>query len=334
MMVKPFEDAAFKMKTGDISDLVRSDFGFHIIRLTEIKPAAIKPLEEVKAEIASEIKKQLAAKKYAEAAEIFTNTAYEQADSLKPLADKLKLKIETATNLKRKADPNAPPGSPVNNPKFLAALFSTDALKNKHNTEAVEVAPSTLVVGHVVEYVPVSKLPFESVQTLVQARLTQTEAAALARKAGEARLAQLQKAADDAQFGAAKAVSRTKGAGIENVALATIMTADVSKLPAVVGIDVPGQGYNIYRINKVTAPATLDVARRQAERQQVASALAQEEMLAYIDVVKQRAKVKIKTPAQIDAATQAEEKAGGDPLVKPATPVTSAKGSAAPAAAK
>ena len=314
MMVKPFEDTAFKMKLGEVSDLVRSDFGFHIIKVTDIKPAAIKTLDEVKTEIAGEIKKQQAAKKYAEAAEIFTNTAYEQADSLKPLADKLKLKIETASNLKRVPDPSAAPTSPVNNPKFLKALFSNDALKNKHNTEAVEVAPSTLVVGHVVEYKPVSKRPFEEVQSVVRQRVTQIEAANLARKTGEAKLAELKGRTDAAGFGEAKTVSRTKNTAFNNAALLAVMKADTSKLPALVGVDVPGQGYSIFRINKVSVPATVDVARRQAEQQQVANALAQEEMLAYIDVLKQKAKVKMVNPGLVKTASNADKAAAdGDP---------------------
>ena len=86
MMVKPFEEAVFALKENELSGVVRSDFGFHIIRLTGIKAERAKPLQEVRAEIADELKRQGAAKKYAELAEAFGNTVYEQADSLKPAA--------------------------------------------------------------------------------------------------------------------------------------------------------------------------------------------------------------------------------------------------------
>ncbi|TFV98630.1 peptidylprolyl isomerase, partial [Oxalobacteraceae bacterium OM1] len=184
---KEFEDVAFKLKEGEVSDVVQVGSNFHIIQVTEIKPGSVQPLEAVKDEIAAEIRKQLAQKKYAELAEQFTNTVYEQADSLKPVADKLKLKIETVANLTRNPNPALPRNAPFNQPKFLAALFSDEAVKNKHNTEAVEVAPNTLVAGHVVEYKPVTKKPFAEVEAVVRERVTQTEAASLAKKAGEAK---------------------------------------------------------------------------------------------------------------------------------------------------
>ena len=317
MMVKAFDASAFKLKVDQISDLVRSDFGFHIIKVTEIKPASIKPLDEVKAEISREIKTQMAAKKYAEAAEIFTNTAYEQADSLKPIADKLKLKIETVSNLNRIPNPEVPATAPFNNAKFLTALFSNDALKNKHNTEAVEIAPSTLIVGHVMAYTPVSKIPFEGVRPLLQSRVTKIEAARLARIAGEAKLAALQKKDDASLFAAAKTISRTKNTDVNNAAVVAVMKANVASLPALVGVDVPGQGYSVFRINAVSAPATPDVARRQTEQQQVANAIAQEEMLAYIDVLKLRAKVKY-TAGATAPATLAGDQLAEDAGLKPA----------------
>ena len=296
MMVKPFEDAAYKLKQGEISDLVQSDFGYHIIQVTAIKPASVKTLDEVKGEIAAEIKKQLAAKKYAELAEIFTSTVYEQADSLKPVADKLKLKIETASNLTREPNPATAPDAPFNNPKFLRALFSDDAIKNKHNTEAVEVAPNTLIAGRVAEYKAAAKRPFEEVRAIVRERVTQIEAAKLAKKTGEAKLAEL-KAKDDATgFAAVRIISRIKNQGLSGEAFTAVMKADVSKLPAYIGVELPAQGYGVYRINKVAQAATPDTARRQAEQQQITNALAQQEMLAYIDVLKKKAKAEILKP--------------------------------------
>lgn len=297
MMVKPFEDAAFKLKQGELSDLVPSDYGFHIIKVTAIKPASTKSLDEVKGEIANEIRKQLVTKKYAETADVFNNTVYEQADSLKTVADKLKLKIETANNLSRQPNPAIAPTAPFNNQKFLAALFSEDSLKNKRNTEAVEVAPNTLIAGRVIEYKPASKRPFEEVKAQVRDRVIQVEATALAKKAGEAKLAEL-KAKDDATgFSATQTVSRAKSQGVNPALFLAVMKADTSKLPAYVGVEVPNQGYGVLRIVRVVQPTKVDDAKRQAEKQQITAALAQEEMQAYIDVLKQKAKVKILKPA-------------------------------------
>lgn len=77
-MVKPFEDAAFGMKKGDISDLVESDFGFHIIKLVDIKGAKQPSFEEARATLEPEVRTQLAQRKFAEVAESFTNGVYEQ----------------------------------------------------------------------------------------------------------------------------------------------------------------------------------------------------------------------------------------------------------------
>lgn len=308
MMVKPFEDAAFKLKQGEISDVVESDFGYHIIQLTAVKPATAKTLDEVKGQIAADIKKQLAAKKFAELAEQFNNTVYEQAESLKPVAEKLNLKIETVSGLTRTPNPATAPTAPYNNAKFLAALFSDESIKNKRNTEAIEVAPNTLIAGHVIEYKPVARRPFEEVQATVRERVVQEEAAALAKKAGEAKLAKLKSGDDASGFGETKMVSRTKTQGITPAAVPAVMKADTSKLPAFVGVDLGAQGYGVYRITKVSQPATTDTARRQGEQQQIANALAQQEALAYLEALKKKSEIEILKPVGTPAAEESETK--------------------------
>jgi peptidyl-prolyl cis-trans isomerase D len=234
---------------------------------------------------------------------------YEQADSLKPVADKLKLKIESASGLTRAPNPALPPDAPYNNPKFLKSLFSDEAIKNKHNTEAVEVAPSTLIAGHVTDYKPVTKKPFEEVKVVVREQVINEESVALAKKAGEAKLAELKAKPDTAGFSEAKMISRAKNGGLPGDAFTAVMKADAGKLPQVVGAEVPGQGYGIYRVNKVVQPATVDAARRQTEQQQIANLVAQQEMLAYIDVLKKKAKVEIiKKPAAANAPNQGDGK--------------------------
>ena len=91
-MVKPFEEAVYSMKAGDIRGPVESDFGIHIIRLTEVKAERTRALDEVRAQIDSELKQQKASRLFSESAEKFQNRVYEQSDSFVRIADELKLK--------------------------------------------------------------------------------------------------------------------------------------------------------------------------------------------------------------------------------------------------
>jgi peptidyl-prolyl cis-trans isomerase D len=306
-LVASVEDGIAKLKQGEISDAVQSEFGFHVLTVTELKPAVVKPLELVKADVADLLKKQKAAKKYSEMAETFTNTVYEQSDSLKPVADKLGLKIETAVGVSRAVSP-AVGAVAYNNAKFLSALFSNDSIANKRNTEAVETAPSTLVSGRIVEFKPATKRPLAEVDAQIRQRVTIEEAAKLATKSGEEKLAALKKSGDATGFGAAKLVSRSKPEGINGLALQSIMKADTTKLPAYVGVDVPGTGYGVYRIAKVQQPAAADEAQRKSEAEQIGNLLAQQEMSQYVELLKTKAKVKILKPVTTASSAATESK--------------------------
>ena len=303
MMVKPFEEAAYALKEGEISDVVQSDFGFHIIRLTALKAATTSPLSEVKANIADEIRRQQVGKKYSEMAEIFTNTVYEKPDSLKPVAEKLGLKIETITGLTRKPNTAYPKTVAYNQPKFLSAIFSDEATKNKRNTEAIEVGPRFLIAGHVVEYTPVTHSPLSQVRQQVEESIMLLETEKLALKTGESKLAELRNGGT-ADFSAAKAISRNNNSNTPPPAVYAIMKADVTKLPAYVGVNLGGMGYRIFRINKIVEQPA-DEASAKSEEQQVNEFLAAQEMAAYLGVIKKRANAEILKPAALAKAKPA-----------------------------
>jgi len=304
VFAKPVEDAIYGLKEGETSGLVRSEFGYHIVKVTKVAPSTQKTLEEAKPEIVADLKKTKLSAKYSEMAETFSNTVYEQADSLKPAADKLGLTIQTAEGLSRTPNP-ALGASPVNNEKFLKALFSNDALANKRNTEAVEVAPSTLVAGHVVEFKPAAKRPLAEVEAAIRQRVTQEEAVRLARQAGEAKLAAARNG-DAAGFGETKTVSRTAQPPIDPTAAVAVLKADVSKLPAVIGVELPGKGYGVYRITQVSQPAQADAERRKQEAEQIARAVGAGEMTSFVEALKHKAKAKINVKAADLGANKSE----------------------------
>ncbi|WP_341249204.1 SurA N-terminal domain-containing protein [Cupriavidus pauculus] len=305
-LVKPFEDAMYALKENQISDLVETDYGYHIIKLTGIKPAQTQPLEAVRAELEGELKKQLAGKKYAEQADAFGNMVYEQSDSLKPAADKFKLTIQTADDVTRQPNP-ALKDSPLNNEKALKALFSDDAIKSKRNIEAVQVGPTTLVSARIVDYRPAAARKFEDVEAQVRQAYIAQQAAELARKDGEARLETLKKSGAAEGFGPVMTVSRTKADGVSPKALEAIMRADASKVPSLVGVDLGADGYAIYRITKVGTPAPSNPGQRDADAQQLSQLAGQTELAAFYDALKAQAKVKILHPTKTEDAAPASE---------------------------
>ncbi len=253
MMVKPFENAVFAMKkVGDISDVVESEFGFHIIRLTGVKDSTAPSLAQLSGELRAEIKKQKAIRRFAQESSEFKDMVYEQADSLRPAATRFKLTARRSDWLSRKTPP-AQLG-PLGNPKVISALFSDDSIRTRRNIDAVEIAPGTLLAARVVDYQPAAQRPFDEAKTEIDQLLRKREAAKLARAAGEAQLAKLAKGdAAGVTWGAPRTVSRRDTQGVRADALPRILAADANKLPAYVGADLGDDGYAIYRVNKVVA---------------------------------------------------------------------------------
>jgi peptidyl-prolyl cis-trans isomerase D len=304
LAAKPLEDAAFALKADEIGPLVESEFGYHIVRLTAVRGGDKRSFESVRAEIEAEVQTQLAQKRFSEAAVEFTNMVYEQPDSLKPAVDKFKLELRTAQDVHRTPAPGT--SGALANAKFLDALFGTEAVRNKRNTEAVEIAPSTMVSGRIVKYEAAHQLPLADVKPRVRERLVTLQAAALARTQGEARLAALRAAPDTAMTEPAVTVSRAQPREFAGPTLDAILKAPATKLPVFVGIDLGDQGYAVAKISKVLGrdPAAADATRGQAE---YGRAWADAEAQAYYAALKTRFKVEIKPGvlAATEAATSA-----------------------------
>ncbi len=299
-MVKPFSDAAFAMQKGSISDLVESEFGYHIIKLTDIKTPKQRSFEEMKPELTADVKKQQAQKKFAETAEAFTNGVYEQADSLTPVADRLKLDIKTATGITRTAQPGAT--GVLANSKFLNAIFSPDAIEKKRNTEAVEVASNQLISGRITQYTPARTRPLLEVKELVRQRWLAMRGAEEARKDGIAKLAAWKAAPASATLQDTLVVSRDQTQKLPLKVVEAALRTDATVLPVFAGVDLGTQGYAIVKVIKVLSRDPALEATAKQERLQYAQWWTSAESLAFYNVLKERFKTEIKVAKPVRAA--------------------------------
>ena len=292
MMVRPFEEAAFRLKPNQVSDLVESDFGFHIIKITGIKAGKMKSLEVARPEIERELKKQRASRRFAEAAEAFSNLVYEQSESLGPAAERFKLAVQRAQGVTRQSAPVPA----LNNPRLLAALFADDSIKNRRNTEAVETAPSILVSARVLSHKPASQRPFDEVRGELAKQFARQEALVLARKQGEERLEELKKGnASAVRFGATKLVSRDEPQDLGSEALSRIFGADASKLPVYAGVE-SNNGYVIYRVTRVV-DVLPDETRQRSVQSELGRASGTQEFKSFLDGLRADTKVEINKAA-------------------------------------
>ena len=310
-MVKSFEDAVFKLKPQEISPIVESDFGFHIIQLTDIKgaerrashilwnaPSLPKDKAASMAAVEKEIRQQALVKKFAEATENFKDVAYEQPESLQPLAERFKLNIQTSNWVSKSAGQ-----PPLDHPRLLSALFAPETVQEKHNTEAVEVAPGRWVVARVLEHRAASVRPLADVRSDIERTLRDQKAMALAKQAGEEKLKALQEGGNVAlNWSAPTSVSRDKQSDLGREVLAALFKTDASKLPAYVGIETPGAGYALYRISKVETPEKADPQMQMSARYALGRLESQRNIDAFAQALREKGDVEINEEALVKKA--------------------------------
>lgn len=296
-MAKPFEDAVFAAKAGDLLPPVLSDFGWHVINVSGVRAPRTRPFAEVMGQIETDLRKQKASQKFATSAEQFQNLVYEQADSMSGVGKALDLKVETTPFITR-AQAQA---LGLGNPKFAQALFAPESIQSRRNTEAIEVGPNALVAGRVLEYKPAAPRPFDDVKEEIRIELTRKSASDLAQAVGLEKLKLLQagKSEKDVGLAFAKPVLVGRGqyqAGLSPDVLKAVFQANPAMLPSYTGAANERGGFSIARVLQVVTPSSADQARFAAASARLGEQLGRELQAAYIASLRAQAEVKINQP--------------------------------------
>jgi len=292
MMVKPFEDAVFALQDGEISGLVKSDFGYHIIKLNAVKPSKAIPFEQAANEISSKLREQKAFEKYAELAEEFNNTVYEQSDTLKPAADLIGGKIQRSGWLTNGVTSGEPWTS-----NMLQAIFTDEITKGERNTSAIEVAPNTLVAARVVEYKPTEVQPFADIKDSIQLKLLHEQAFNKASEQGKEILEKLQNGDEPKiSWGPVQTITRAEYGSLDAVLVKKIFQSNAEKTPYYMGVEDNAKGYVLVRIDAVKDGEIADEEKLQRYSQQLRQLTGDEMFRAYLADARQNADIKINLP--------------------------------------
>lgn len=298
-MVKPFADAAFALKPGEVSNVVKSPFGYHIIRLDDVKPAKVPALQTVRQQVENDFTEERLKQHFASDANLLAEAVTKDRSSLKAVAEKLGLPVQTAKGLMANAQPQQLPPAQVilTHPNVQKVLFAQQALSSKQVSDPITVSPNDVVVLRVTSHVPAHTQAYEAVKAQVQTDYVQEKAAELAKAAGQAQLQQGAANTAGVQFAAPVTVSRIKPAAHANAVVDAALRADVNKLPALEGADLGDQGYAIVRVLKTATEAEELAAPLRAQyAPAVQQSVAQAQVQAYLNSIKPQLKVKINVP--------------------------------------
>jgi peptidyl-prolyl cis-trans isomerase D len=297
-MVKPFEDAVFAAKAGDIVGPIETEFGHHVIRVDKVDPGRTRSFDEVKAELEQSVRQQKAQARFAQAADQMQNLVYEQADSLAPVAKALDVEVQTTPLVTRSQIQQLAMGSQ----KFVQALFSPESRDAKRNTEAIEVGQNALMSGRIVEYKPAAPRPFDEVKDEIRRQLVARAASEQAQKVGREKLALLEQGKSEKEAGVAfsKPVTLQRGQqqpGFSPDAVTRVFQADAAKLPSYAGAPNERGGFSIYKLIAVNTPAGGDPKRIDVAKERLGEQIGRELMNAYVASLKAQADVKINQEA-------------------------------------
>lgn len=286
MMVPSFEKAVFENAKGALVGPVKSDFGYHIISVTDIKSAHTLSIKQAREQIIALYKQQAALRAFAEEAENFSNMVYEQSESLQPVMEKYALKAHVVKNVTRDY------ADDLLTKNVVSAIYAYDTLQDKRNTAAVEVARNTMVAARVIKHEAEKIRPLSEVKAQLKEQLIQEKAFNAAVVAGEAKVQELNKGARIAmRFADQGLVSRSEPKQVDYAVVEQAMRVVTDKLPVYTGVKTQ-DGYVLIHVLGAVTPSVsdADVKAAKAELQHLYASV---EYQAYMNGLKQRFEAKI-----------------------------------------
>ena len=287
MMVKPFDDAVFSMKVNEISNIVESDFGYHIIKLTKIIGEG-GGFDAMRPQIKAELIYQKGQEKFAALAEEFSNKVYEQSSSLDAVSKRFNLPIQKTDWISRNDSDKF-----FKNEALMSALYSKESIKDHRNTEAIEVTPNNLISARVVDYKAQSTKPFADVKKNIEDYLKFESAKKMVASEGDVALKSLTDASRKIEWQPATLVDRKNTKGLSDAVVNHAYKMPTDKLPSYSGFIDGNNGYVIVKVNKVSFPNDSNEENKQAFASDYSEALSAEYLSAYLKGLKARASVSV-----------------------------------------
>ena len=251
-MTKVFEDTVFSMSKNQISELIKTEFGFHIVMLTDIKGEEVK-FESVKNQIKGELIFNAALAEYGSNAENFSNIVYEQSENLQEVAKKFELKIESSEWLSFEDAKKF-----FNNEAFAQAIFDKTAIDEQKNIPAIEASPNNLVAARVVDFRTASPKPFEEVKGKIKEFLTEAESQKLLMAAGAELIDDVKSKSRTVDWIDQLVIDRVDRKGLSDPLINAIFKMDHKELPALTGLYDSRGEFIIVQLNKVVTEKVED----------------------------------------------------------------------------
>ncbi|MGK9048790.1 SurA N-terminal domain-containing protein [Stutzerimonas chloritidismutans] len=275
-----FEDALYALNEGEVSAPVKSEFGWHIIKLLGVQSPEVPAFESLKPQLVRELKAQQVEQRFVETSKQLEDSAFEASDLAQP-AQELGLMVQTTEAFGRDGGEGI-----TANRQVIQAAFSDEVLVDGANSSVIELDPDTSIALRVKEHLKPAAIPLADVREDIVQQLQRSLAAEAARAKGEQLLADLRKGQqpNDAQWQAVEAATRSQ----EGVAPALLQAVfrmprpEQQDKPSYSGVALSNGDYAVVRLNGVNEPeAALTDEEKLNYRRFLASRVGQQDFAAF-----------------------------------------------------
>ncbi len=284
-----FEEALYALEDGQVSEPIRSDFGWHLIKLLGVQSPEVPTLDSLRPELVREIKAQQVEQRFVEASKQLEDTAFESSDLAQP-AQELGLSVQTTEAFGREGGAGV-----AANRQVIQAAFSEEVLVDGANSGVIELDPDTAIAVRVKQHLQPEALPFDEVKDDIVAQLQRSKATDQAKQASEQLIATLRDGGEaSGQWQPVEAASRSQE-GVEPEVLQQVFRMpkpETNDKPSYGTVRLTNGDYVVVRLSGVSEPeSTLSEEDKQNYRRFLASRSGQQDFAAYRQMLQSDAKI-------------------------------------------